>query len=288
MTTILDGKSLSKRVIEEVALDVITYLEKGFRAPSLAVVMVGDDPASAVYVRNKIRACKNAKIDSHEYRLPSKSKEKELLDVIKFLNDDSEIDAILIQLPLPKHIKEANILREISPEKDVDGFHPLNTGNLFLGRESIQPCTPKGIMMLFEAYDIPISGKNAVVIGRSNIVGKPVAHLLLQKDATVTICHSKTDGLKSIVKNADIVISAVGKALFVKGSWIKDGATVIDVGMNEYDGGFVGDVDFEEASEHAEFITPVPGGVGPMTIASLMLNTLSCYKINLKNIKKQK
>ena len=280
MYTLLNGKELSKKIKKEIAKDVADIIDSGKRSPALAVVLVGEDEASKTYVRNKIKAAKKTGIISHEYKLPESTTEKELIDVIKFLNNDDEVDGILVQLPLPEHISEEKIINLISPEKDVDGFTPKNTGRFYIGLNSLKPCTPSGIMEFFKEYDIKTEGKSAVVLGRSNIVGKPIANMLMEKNATVTICHSKTQNIKEIVKNSDIVVSAIGKPEFIKEDWIKEGAVVIDVGINYNEAGkLVGDVDFKNVADKCSFITPVPKGVGPMTIAMLMKNCLTAYKM---------
>jgi len=280
MYILLDGKELSKKIKLEIAKDVAILIDDGKRSPSLAVILVGEDKASQTYVRNKIRATKKTGIISHEYKLSESSTEKELITIINFLNNDEEIDGILVQLPLPKQINEQKIINLIAPEKDVDGFTPKNSGRFYTGLNSLKPCTPSGIMELLKEYKIEIEGKSAVVLGRSNIVGKPIANMLLEKNATVTVCHSKTKNLKEIVKNSDIVVSAIGKAEFIKEDWIKEGAVVIDVGINYNEAGqLVGDVDFKNVADKCSFITPVPRGVGPMTIAMLMKNCLLAYNM---------
>ena len=283
MYTLLNGKELSKKIKKQIAREVADIIDKGLRSPSLAVILVGNDEASETYVRNKIKATKKTGIISHEYKLDENVSEKELIEIINFLNNDDDVDGILVQLPLPKHINESKILNLISPEKDVDGFTVKSTGKLYKNQPSLKPCTPLGIMEFFKEYKIELKGKHAVVVGRSDIVGKPIANMLLQKDATVTICHSKTQNLKDFIKAADILVSAVGKAEFIKEDWIKDGAVVIDVGINyKEDGKLVGDVDFENVAPKCSYITPVPKGVGPMTIAMLMKNCLTAYKTRLK------
>ncbi len=283
MYTLLNGKELSKKIKREIASEVASIIDSGKRSPSLAVVLVGEDEASKIYVRNKIKATKATGIISHEYKLPESITEKELIETIRFLNNDDEVDGILVQLPLPKQISEEKIINLIAPEKDVDGFTPKNTGRFYIGLNSLKPCTPSGIMEFFKEYNIKIEGKSAVVLGRSNIVGKPIANMLLEKNATVTICHSKTQNLKKIVKNSDIVVSAIGKAEFIKEDWIKKGAVVIDVGINYNEAKqLVGDVDFKNVADKCSFITPVPKGVGPMTIAMLMKNCLTAYKMRTK------
>jgi methylenetetrahydrofolate dehydrogenase (NADP+)/methenyltetrahydrofolate cyclohydrolase len=254
--------------------------EKGIQ-PGLATVLVGDDPASHVYVRNKNKGCQEAGMLSRHIPLPSTTSEAELLKLVAELNADSSIHGILVQLPLPKQINAEKVLMAIDPKKDVDGFHPINMGNLLVGKPGLRPCTPYGVMKLLEEINYTIAGKHAVVIGRSNIVGKPVAVMLLAANATVTICHSKTQNIHDIVKQGDIVVAAVGIPHFVKGSWIKKGAVVIDVGINRMsDGKLAGDVEFSGAQQQASFITPVPGGVGPMTIAMLLANTVEAAKKN--------
>jgi len=280
MYKLLNGKELSKKIKKEIAKEVAEMIDSGVRSPSLAVVLVGEDPASRVYVKNKIKAAKSTGIISHEYKLPETTSEKELVDIINFLNNDDDVDGILVQLPLPKQIKESKIINLINPLKDVDGFTPKNSGRFYTGLNSLKPCTPAGIMEFFKEYDIDIEGKSAVVLGRSNIVGKPIAHMLLEKNATVTICHSRTKNIKDIVKSSDIVVSAIGKPEFIKEDWIKEDSIVIDVGINyNKDDKLVGDVDFESVAPRCSFITPVPKGVGPMTIAMLMKNCLTAYKV---------
>jgi len=252
-------------------------------APGLAVVLVGDDPASHIYVRNKERACKEVGIKSFEHLLPATVSEKDLLALVHQLNKDKHVHGILVQLPLPPHIHSEKILNAVSPFKDVDGFHPVNQGNLLVGADGYRPCTPLGVMKLLEAAGCDPKGKNAVVVGRSNIVGKPVALMLLEKHATVTICHSRTASLRDEVARGDIVVVAIGKPGIVHGDWIKRGAVVIDVGINRLPNGkLCGDVEFEAAKERAAAITPVPGGVGPMTICMLLFNTLKAAKDSLQ------
>ena len=248
------------------------------RTPGLATVLVGEDPASAVYVRNKNKICHEIGFQSFGQNLSAETTEEELLDIIKKLNSNDEVNGILVQLPLPDHIDSEKILLSIDPEKDVDGFHPINVGKLAIGNALLTPCTPTGIIALLDYYKIEIPGKHAVVLGRSNIVGKPVAHLLLQRHATVTICHSKTKNLQQVNRQADILIAAVGRPHFVNSDMVKEGTVVIDVGINRVDGKLTGDVDFDQVAEKAGLITPVPGGVGPMTIALLMENTLKAFK----------
>lgn len=274
MAQILDGKELAKKVREGVKEQVDELKNKGIN-PKLAVVMVGNDSASAVYVKNKSNACRKAGIEFEEFLLPEETTEEELIELIKKLNNDKNVHGILLQSPVPKHINIDRAFDTISPEKDVDGFNAVNVGNLTIGRDCLVSCTPYGVMRLLEEYNIDVSGKRAVVIGRSNIVGKPMLQCLLSKDATVTICHSKTRNLSEVVNEADIVISAIGKPNFVTGNMIKDGAVVIDVGINRMeDGSLCGDVKFDEVEAKASYITPVPGGVGPMTVAMLVENVV--------------
>jgi methylenetetrahydrofolate dehydrogenase (NADP+) / methenyltetrahydrofolate cyclohydrolase len=270
----IDGVAVSKRLRGEVAQRAGALKEKGI-TPGLAVVLVGDDAASAVYVRNKVKACEESGLASRLDRLPAATSEETLLALITELNNDAAVHGILVQLPLPPHIDSHKVIEAIAAEKDVDGFHVSNAGALLTGRPQFRPCTPYGVMKLLDAYEIPVSGKQAVVIGRSNIVGKPMSLLLLDAGATVTICHSKTSNLSAITRQADIVVAAVGKRNILTGDMVKPGATVIDVGMNRTDDGkLCGDVDFASVSEVAAHITPVPGGVGPMTITMLLVNTL--------------
>lgn len=280
MAHLLDGKSLSAKIRENLKGEMEVFRQKNGFVPGLATVLVGDNPASHVYVKNKNQACIEAGMKSFHHPLPASTSQQELLKLVFQLNQNREVHGILVQLPLPSSIQSDAVLEAISPDKDVDGFHPVNMGRLVSGKPGLRPCTPLGIMKLIEgtvsqsvSYDL--SGKKAVVIGRSTIVGKPVALMLLEKNATVTVCHSRTQNLEAVVKEADVVIAAIGKPRFVKGSWIKKGALVIDVGINRLaDGKLVGDVDFEEVLKVAGWITPVPGGVGPMTIAMLLANTL--------------
>lgn len=271
---ILDGKKLSLKIQEELKEKVSSLKTK----PCLAVILVGDDKASKVYVRNKEKAAEYIGIDTTTYRLEESTTTEDLLALIDKLNNDSSVNSILVQLPLPKHIDEEKVLLSILPEKDVDGFHPTNMGHLWLGKPRLVPCTPAGIIKLLDEYKIPIDGKNAVVIGRSNVVGKPIAQLLLERNATVTLTHSHTHNLKDIVKNADIVVVAIGKPKFVTKDFIKKGAVVADVGINrDKNNKLVGDVDFENVKDLTSFITPVPGGVGPLTVATLMEQTYKAY-----------
>lgn len=272
---IIDGTLISKTVRSEVAEKVKSRIESGLRAPGLAVVLVGEDPASQVYVGSKRRACEEVGFVSKSYDLPVTTTQDELLSLIDTLNEDSTIDGILVQLPLPKGLDSTLILERILPEKDVDGFHPYNVGRLAQRIPKLRSCTPKGIMTLLERYEVDIKGKHAVIVGASNIVGRPMTLELLLAGCTTTTCHRFTKDLESHVRQADIVVVAVGKANFVPGEWIKEGAVVIDVGINRQENGkLVGDVDFANAKEKASFITPVPGGVGPMTVATLIENTL--------------
>lgn len=271
--TWIDGREVAKKWKENAAQRVQALTEKGV-TPHLAVIVAGDNLASQVYVRNKENACLRAGIRSTILRLPESCTQEELESAVAALNADQSVHGILVQLPLPKGLDEARVLALIDPEKDVDGFHAMNTGKLMSGQPGFVPCTPLGVMKLLEAYNIPTRGRHAVVIGRSNIVGKPMAMLLLAADATVTVCHSKTENLADITRQADILVAAVGKANFVTGDMIKPGATVIDVGINRVDGALVGDVNAEEAAQKAAYLTPVPGGVGQMTIAMLLSNTL--------------
>jgi methylenetetrahydrofolate dehydrogenase (NADP+)/methenyltetrahydrofolate cyclohydrolase len=271
---ILDGKSLAAQVRAAVKREVEALAQRGIR-PGLAVVLAGDDPGSRVYVRNKVRACEETGVRSELYELPASVSEEALIDRVLALNDDPDVHGILVQLPLPKRIDEHRVLATVSPAKDVDCFHAMNLGALLAGRPRMLPCTPAGVMRLLEHGAIPVAGSHAVVIGRSNIVGKPLALLLLQKDATVTICHSKTRDLENVARSADILVAAVGRAKLVTASMVKPGACVIDVGVNRLrDGSLAGDVDFAAVAEVAGAITPVPGGVGPMTIAMLLENCL--------------
>lgn len=280
---ILDGKALSQKIRAELKEEVAEISKNG-RTPGLAVVIVGDDPASRKYVNNKNRACNEIGMVSREYALPAQTGEAELLELVDKLNHDSEIDGILVQLPLPEGIDERKIIDAISPDKDVDAFHPENVGKIMIGGGTFLPCTPAGIMELIKLTGIDVCGKECVVVGRSNIVGKPMSMLLLAANGTVTVCHSKTKNLADVTRRADILVVAVGKPEMITADMIKPGAVVIDVGMNRLESGkFVGDVEFSGAKEVAGAITPVPGGVGPMTIAMLMRNTLSSYK-NRMNI----
>ena len=278
MEKIIDGKAIAARLRETIAADVVKLKEREV-TPGLAVVLVGSDPASRVYVSMKEKACEQAGIFSDEHKLPEDTTEAQLLALIDELNHDVRIDGILVQLPLPGHIDEAKILEAIVPAKDADGFHPYNVGRLVTGNPLFQPCTPYGVMKMLDAIGVELSGKDVVVVGRSNIVGKPVALMCLSRHATVTICHSRTQDLAEKVGRADVVIAAVGRPEMIKGAWIKEGAVVIDVGVNRVgEKKLVGDVEFEAARERASAITPVPGGVGPMTITMLLYNTVESAK----------
>ena len=279
MAVLIDGKLVSKETRESIRLKVEDLKTKHNITPGLAVIVVGNDPASAVYVRNKHKATLEVGMNSYQIELPDDTSEEALLEKIEELNGDPTVNGILVQLPLPKHISEKRVIAAISPLKDVDAFHPENVGKIMIGDYDFLPCTPAGIMRLLEFYEIGVEGKRCVVIGRSNIVGKPMAHLLLEKNGTVTVCHSKTEGLSEITRSADILVAAVGRPLFVTADMVKPGAVVIDVGINRNsEGKLVGDVDFESVSEIASYITPVPGGVGPMTITMLLENTLLAAK----------
>lgn len=279
MAEIIDGKYVSSVIRSKIAEEIVEFKSETGVVPGLAVVIVGDNPASLVYVRNKKKACEQVGINSYEIALPSDVSEAELIAEVNRLNGDPAVHGILVQLPLPAHINEEAVINTIDPRKDVDAFHPSNVGKIMIGNYTFLPCTPAGIMDLLEYYNVNVSGKKCVVLGRSNIVGKPMAHLLLEKNGTVTVCHSRTANLKEEIKAADILVVAIGKPEFVKADMIKPGAVVIDVGINRTaDGKLVGDVDFAAVSELASFITPVPGGVGPMTITTLLKNTLTAAK----------
>lgn len=273
MAVVLSGKELSEKLTQEQKLRVAELKARGIH-PGLAVVLVGEDPASQIYVRNKGIACETIGIYSQTVRLPGDTDQMRLEDTIQSLNEDPKISGILVQLPLPGHLDEDRALAKILPEKDVDGFHLMNAGKLFTGQEGVVPCTPKGILYMLKNAGIPLEGKEAVVIGRSNIVGKPAAMLLLKEHCTVTLCHSRTKNLKEHVRRADILVAAIGKPRFVTADMVKPGAAVMDVGINRVDGKVVGDVDYEPVSKVAGYITPVPGGIGKMTISMLMENTL--------------
>ena len=274
MAQIIDGKRIAEELKEEIAREAAELRRRGI-SPGLAVVLVGSDPASQVYVKNKRLACAKTGIESFSYDLPETTSEDELMALVAKLNSDPRVHGILVQLPLPKQLNERRVLESIVPEKDVDGFHPMNVGRLMTGEPCLVACTPAGCMRLIDSTGIELKGKHAVVVGRSNIVGKPAAILLLERHATVTICHSRTADLAAEVGRADVLVAAVGRARMIPGAWIKPGSVVIDVGINRTsEGKLCGDVDFESARERAGFITPVPGGVGPMTIAMLLKNTI--------------
>lgn len=279
MAKIIDGRQISQQVKERVKEQVAALTEKGVQ-PGLAVVIVGENPASRVYVNNKKKACAECGIASFEHALPSETSQETLLELVRRLNEDQKVHGILVQLPLPGHMDETAVLNAISPAKDVDAFHPVNVGKIMIGDYSFLPCTPAGVMELIASTGVSIEGKNCVVIGRSNIVGKPMAMLLLHANGTVTICHSRTKELEKICAKADILVAAVGRAKFVTADMVKPGAIVIDVGMNRVDGKLCGDVDYAAVEPVAGYITPVPGGVGPMTIAMLMQNTVTAAKLS--------
>lgn len=280
MAQIIDGKMLSKKLLEDIKADVDSIKEDNKRLPGLAVMLVGDDVASSIYVGKKEKMCESIGIRSLVKKYENSVTEKSLIDDIMSLNEDNNIDGILIQLPLPAHIDQKNIINHVLPDKDVDGFHPVNVGNLFLGYDTFVPCTPLGIIKMLEHYKIDIKSKRVVILGRSNIVGKPLIPLFMQKDATITVCHSKTLNLADIACGADILISAIGRPNYVNKNFVKEGAVVIDVGISRVDNKITGDVCFDEVSNIASYITPVPGGVGPMTIAMLMHNTLKAYHLH--------
>ena len=277
---ILDGKKISAKVREDLKLEVDNLKKEGIK-PKLAVIMVGNDPASKVYVRNKNKACEEIGIEYEEFLLGEETTMEELLNVIDNLNKNQNIDGILLQSPIPKHLDINKAFRAILPEKDVDGFHPINAGKLSIGEKCFVPCTPHGVVKIIEEYNIETEGKNVVIVGRSNIVGKPLIQCMLQKNATVTVCHSKTINLEEFTKKADILIVAIGKPKFITENMVKEGVVVIDIGINRNEEGkIVGDVDFDNVSKKASYITPVPGGVGPMTIAMLMENVVEAAKQN--------
>ncbi|WP_308576232.1 bifunctional methylenetetrahydrofolate dehydrogenase/methenyltetrahydrofolate cyclohydrolase FolD [uncultured Fusobacterium sp.] len=280
---ILDGKKTSSQIKEEIKEELKGIKEKVGKVPGLAIVLVGENPASKIYVNSKIKGCAELGFESFAHYLPENVTEEELLNVIRKLNEDEKVDGILVQLPLPKHIDEKKVVDTIAFSKDVDGFKPENMGLLFLGdKNSIKPCTPSGIVELFKRYELEVEGKDVVIIGRSNIVGKPMAGFFINEGATVTICNSKTKNLADKLKEADIIVAAMGVAKFVKADMVKDGAIIIDVGINRTEEGLFGDVDFENVAPKCKWITPVPGGVGPMTVAMLFKNTLSAFKRNKK------
>ena len=275
---IISGTQLASQIKSNVAQQISQYVAQGKRAPGLAVILVGADPASQVYVGSKRKSCAEIGITSKSYDLPETTTEQALLELIKELNQDNTVDGILVQLPLPKHIDSTKVIEQISPEKDVDGFHPYNVGRLCQRIPTLRACTPYGVMKLLETTGISFYGKHAVIVGASNIVGRPMALELLLAGCTVTVTHRFTEDLASHIRQADILVVAVGKPKFIKGEWIKEGAVVVDVGINRLEGKLVGDVEFDIAAQRAAYITPVPGGVGPMTVAMLMQNTLSAYE----------
>ena len=291
---LIDGKEVSSAIKEEIKKEVSEIIDAGKRAPHLVAIIVGDDPASHTYVSNKEKTCQSVGMMSTVYKLPANITQNDLLDTINFINNDDEVDGLIVQLPLPKHIDKDVVINTINPNKDVDGFHPQNVGKMVAGEDTFLPATPFGILKLLEYYSIETSGKHCVIVGRSNIVGTPASILLSRKatpgDCTVTLCHSRTKNIKDFCLQADIVIAAIGSPKFITADMVKADAVVIDVGTNrvsskETKSGFalIGDVDFEEVSKKASYITPVPGGVGPMTIAGLILNTLKAYKLKIKN-----
>ena len=283
---LLDGTATAAAIREDLAVEIKKFTDQGARKPGLAVLLIGDDPASHIYVKNKVTACKKTGIESWLFQFPADTAADAVLKNIEELNADENVDGILVQLPLPKHLDTEQVLAAVSPQKDADGLHSFNMGLLASGKPGPRPCTPLGIMVLLERYQVPIAGKTAVVIGRSNLVGKPIALMLLEKHATVTICHSKSANLDQITRNADIVVAAAGKPHLVQKSWIKPGAVVVDVGIHRQtnekgESKIVGDVDFQQVAPIASKITPVPGGIGPMTIAMLLSNTFNAYKQKL-------
>lgn len=279
MATVIDGKGLAAKMRAEAAKDVAALKRAGVN-PGLAVVLVGDDQASATYVRSKLRDCEECGIASFDYKLPADASQDEILQLVRNLNDDPKITGILVQMPLPSHLDAEEIIEAISPLKDVDGFHPTSLGRLVRGLPGLRPCTPAGIMVMLDEYNIELAGKNAVIVGRSSIVGKPMAHMLLERDATISVAHSRTRNLDEICRSADILVVACGIARLVKGDWVRSGATVIDVGMDrDEDGRLCGDVDYDDVFNVAGAITPVPGGVGPMTRAMLMSNVVTAARM---------
>lgn len=282
MATIIDGKLVSETLREQIKVDVAELINKHGIVPGLAVILVGDNPASQVYVRNKHKACLQVGITSYQIEMPYDTTEEELLKRIEELNEDENVHGILVQLPLPKHINEDRVINAISPDKDVDAFHPVNVGRIMTGKYEFLPCTPSGIMSLLDYYKIDVSGKKCVVVGRSNIVGKPMALLLLERNGTVTVTHSKTQNLKDITKEADILVVAIGRPNYITSDMVKPGAVVIDVGINRLENGkLAGDVDFAAVSDIVSYITPVPGGVGPMTITTLLKNTVKAARLKI-------
>ena len=283
MAVILDGKALSEKIRGQLKREVEELKKKAGREPALAVVLVGDDPASEIYVRNKIKACQKIGIRSIDKKLPASITQEELNSIVRELNEDETVDGIIVQLPLPKHLSCREVINYISPEKDVDGFHPVNVGKAVLGLydEGLMPCTPAGVMKFFEEYNIELEGKNAVMVGHSNIVGKPLANMLLNANATVSVCHIYTKDLAHYTRNADILCVATGVPHLIKEDMVKEGVVVIDIGISRVNGKIVGDVDFERVKEKASAITPVPGGVGPMTITMLLYNTVKAFKMRM-------
>ena len=280
MAKLISGKAVSAALRTQIREETAALRENHGIHPGLAVVLVGNDPASQIYVRNKQKACEEVGFRAFEYRLNENSTQEQLLDLIRVLNKDDKVHGILVQLPLPKHIDEQTVILTIAPEKDVDAFHPMNVGRIMIGNYEFLPCTPAGVMELIDSTGVDLNGANCVVVGRSNIVGKPMAMLLLHRNATVTICHSRTRNLAEVCAGADILVSAVGKPRFIRADMVKDGAVVIDVGMNHDENGkLCGDVEFAEVEPKASYITPVPGGVGPMTITMLLKNTLHAAKL---------
>jgi methylenetetrahydrofolate dehydrogenase (NADP+)/methenyltetrahydrofolate cyclohydrolase len=277
--TIIDGKAVAHQVRQEVAADVKALVERGEPRPGLATILVGDDPASQVYVGGKQKATAEVGIEGFDHRPPADASQEDVAALIEELNADPHVSGILLQLPVPDHLDGAALTNLIAPEKDVDGLTPISAGLLAGGRPGLRPCTPSGVIVLLDRYEIPMEGAEAVIVGRSNLVGKPLVHLLLERNATVTVCHSRTRDLGDVCRRADILVAAVGVPRLVQGEWVKPGATVIDVGVNRLDEGLVGDVDFEAAAQRAGAITPVPGGVGPMTIAMLLRNTLRAAEL---------
>ncbi|MBN1684941.1 MAG: bifunctional methylenetetrahydrofolate dehydrogenase/methenyltetrahydrofolate cyclohydrolase FolD [Gammaproteobacteria bacterium] len=277
---IIDGSKLASQIHEQISKQVQERIAQGLSRPGLAVVLVGEDPASKVYVRNKHRACEKTGIYSRQIELSEKTTQKELLKIVDDLNSDPEIHGILVQFPLPKHLDPKEIIERIHPKKDVDGFHPYNVGRLVQGMPTLRPCTPYGVIKMLESTGVDLTGKDAIMVGASTVVGRPMLLELLLKNCTVTICHKATQNLSEKIRRSEVVVVAIGNPEFIKGEWIKEGAIVIDVGINRLpDGRLVGDIEFDVAKERASFITPVPGGVGPMTIAMLLVNTLEAAKM---------
>jgi len=279
---LLDGKELARKLRENAAKETAAFAAEGKRQPCLAVILVGEDPASQIYVRNKHNDCVTTGIKSLMHTLPADTTEEQLIKLIDSLNEDDSVDGILVQLPLPKHLNETIVTERIRADKDVDAFSAYNVGNITLGREAFKPCTPAGVMRLLEEYGIEIKGKECVIVGRSNIVGKPMALLMLAAGGTVTVCHTKTADLAFHTRRADIIVAAAGRAKLITGDMVKEGAVIVDVGMNRAEGVLCGDVDFDACAAKASYITPVPGGVGPMTRAMLLENTLTAYKRHTK------